>query len=78
MRDLPIPLNLYPPIYNNQTTMSADAFSSVPLAPEDAIFALTNSYKADKDESKINLGPSFLAVPSPGFPRFSSLGSLTS
>lgn len=39
--------------------MSADAFSAVPLAPEDAIFALTNGYKADKDESKINLGPSF-------------------
>lgn len=45
---------------------SADAFSSVPLAPEDAIFALTNGYKADSSPDKINLG----ASPLPWAPSF--------
>lgn len=35
-----------------------DAFKDVPLAPEDAIFALTAGFKADQSEHKINLGSS--------------------
>lgn len=31
-------------------------FSNVPGAPEDIIFALTSSFKADNDPKKVNLG----------------------
>ncbi|KAF9334053.1 Aspartate aminotransferase, cytoplasmic [Podila minutissima] len=34
----------------------ASVFSNVPGAPEDVVFALTSSYKADKDPKKVNLG----------------------
>ncbi|KAL7412820.1 aspartate aminotransferase [Mrakia frigida] len=36
--------------------MSSDPFSSVELAPADAIFALTAAFKADSTSDKINLG----------------------
>ncbi|KAM0754790.1 aspartate aminotransferase [Meredithblackwellia eburnea MCA 4105] len=39
----------------NNSTMT-DAFSTVPLAPPDAIFALTSGYKADTFPQKVNLG----------------------
>lgn len=32
------------------------AFSDLPLAPADAIFALTATYKADSFKDKVNLG----------------------
>ncbi|KAK4702646.1 hypothetical protein P7C70_g3576, partial [Phenoliferia sp. Uapishka_3] len=40
----------------NQMSSAPDAFSSIPLAAADAIFALTADYKADTFEQKVNLG----------------------
>lgn len=35
---------------------SVSVFQQVPLAPPDAIFNLTNQFKADTDPKKINIG----------------------
>lgn len=37
-------------------TDTVSVFQEVPQAPPDAIFNLTNQYKADKDPKKINIG----------------------
>ncbi|KAL8286388.1 hypothetical protein RQP46_004405 [Phenoliferia psychrophenolica] len=41
---------------HHQMSPSTDAFSAIPLAPADAIFALTAAYKADEFKQKVNLG----------------------
>ncbi|KAL1944607.1 hypothetical protein VTO73DRAFT_3037 [Trametes versicolor] len=48
--------HLQPNASNMSTTVSAERFEEVPLAPPDSIFKLTAAYRADTHPDKINLG----------------------